>query len=81
MILNMSIFAQFVEPVMTHWIGYEFPNCGKWWHWHELCMGIKFQNYEEEIDILSFTQSTTATQLNYSVVENTRGQINSLWKR
>lgn len=35
-------------------------------------MGIKFQNYEEEIDILSFTQSTIATQLNYSVVENQR---------
>ena len=35
----------FVEPAMTHWIGCEFPNCGKWWH--ELCLGIKFQNDEE----------------------------------
>lgn len=30
---------------MTHWIGCEFPNCGKWLH--ELCLGIKFQNDEE----------------------------------
>lgn len=40
-ILNMSIFAKFVEPAMTHWIGCEFPNCGKWWHWHKLYMGIR----------------------------------------
>ena len=64
----------FVEPAMTHWIGCEFPNCGKWWH--ELCLGIKFQNDEKRnrYAFIICAPSMTATQLNYLVLKNQRQQ-------
>jgi len=35
----------FVEPRTVHWIGCEFPDCGKWWH--EIFLGIKFKTDDE----------------------------------
>ena len=60
----------FVEPAMTHWIGCDFPNCGKWWH--ELCLGINSKTTRKELGILLFVQSMTATRKNYSVLTNPR---------
>ena len=37
---------RFVEIKTVHWIGGEFPDCGKWWH--KICLGIKFKAEEEK---------------------------------
>lgn len=73
----------FVEPLMTHWIGCEFPQCGKWLH--ELCLGVKFKNDEERnryaficpnhdcdpVEI--FTEKVKATEKDKSVIHRNDG--------
>ena len=34
--------AIFKPPSTTHWIGCDFPECGRWFH--ELCLGLKFSS-------------------------------------
>ena len=37
--------ATFKPPSTTHWIGCEFPECGRWFH--ESCLGLKFASDSE----------------------------------
>lgn len=34
--------ATFEPPLTTHWIGCDFPECGRWFH--ESCLGLKFSS-------------------------------------
>lgn len=82
----------FVEPKTVHWIGCEFPDCGKWWH--EICLGIKFKAEEErnrysficpdhECDIAEIypdQQKLKATTQDKSILENNDICAHIIWQ-
>lgn len=35
-----AVKPTFKPPSTTHWIGCDFPECGRWFH--ESCLGLKF---------------------------------------